>query len=806
MTIEGTLKKSSKGFMVELPTKKGSANFQIPSAAYGFRPEDASDGETVLVERDAKNRITKVTIPGKPEVAPASQPPLPNQAQPRRRGGATSDGATGVRRRAGQGASQPVALRGLPKASPEILGLPFHNPYTFLPFPDHEPRHDPPTLLSADEIEDEADRLTGMLQLEVTTETPLLSCSPKEISTEKNGHKTYEALRIGPDVIVPATGIRGALRTLMTILTGGTLGYLNEHAYLCQGRDTQLGPQGKNSPPNTPRKVFLAEVVRPGTALRSGTVRLGQTQLVMLEALKNANRGRDLRRDNKAPALWIGLDRNGQPTTNISREKTDATPWKLKLSGRPIHLQSKREGAFLADADADPVDLPPEMWAAYSSRHAHGDHPELKAGDLVWLEPADPSLLEIRKASDIKSLQWARWGKTGQALKDQVPLHILPDYMRSDKEVDAVTNLFGQVDLSGNKAPSFAGRIRPENLVFFDAAARAKDNQVTLAPMMQPHAGCVAFYRKNASPDNVSESDKLRGYKVYRVQESGDDEPWRYDVQGVYGQQGELLDPKQAVNKTCELIPPGETGTLNIAFRGLTKGELALLLQACDVPWRLGGGKPLGLGLCTVKVVELIGELGQGLEVPGWTIESGEKGLRIDGWQHEDEARDIELRVLMWKASQKPVPKLRYPRAVDDNRNRKSRGGHTWFQRHASPRMVTSKGDGLREPGLNPLHIDGALKQAAEKANRAFDPMVPLVAAQILPDFDPQDPLSDVLYGYDAIGAETEDRQRPRRRVFLRVEAFDPDQHVRGDEQSGGNQGKNAEFRRKQRESRVKKD
>ncbi len=794
---EGTLKKSKKGFTVELPTKKGTSNFPIPAAAYYFRPEDATDGMTVEVERDAKNLITKVTIPGKPEVAPAGPPTQPNRSAQRHRGGPRQHGA---QRQPRQGQAQPTALRGLTKAGPEVLELPFHNPYTFIPFPESAPAHRKPTLLTADELKNETHRLSGVLRLEMRTETPLLSCSPKPIQEEKNGHQTFPALTIGSDVIVPATGVRGALRTLLTILTGGTLGHLDEHAYLCQGRDTQLGPRGPNSLPNTPEHVFLAKVVQPGSSFRSGRIRLGKTQLVKLDALEHANRGQRLRRGVKESAMWIGLDGKGQPTTTISYRQTNATPWQLKVSGRPINLRGKREGAFLAGSQE--IDLPPEMWAAYSSRNAHGDRPELRAGDLVSLEPASPSQKTIAQASDVKSLQWSRWGKTGQALKDQIPPHVLPDYTREDGQVDAVTDLFGQVSPRRHDTPAFAARIRPDNLVFREVASKAKKNQVTLAPMMQPHAGCVAFYRQNASPDHISESDQLRGYKVYRVQAPGEEKPWLYKTQGVYGDQGQRLPDQQAVNKTCELIPEGETGQLNIAFRGLTKGELALLLQACNVPWRLGGGKPLGLGLCNVRVKDLIGEFGTRLEVPGWIMQSGENGLQIEGWQSEPEIGDIQHRILMWQASQKPVPKVRYPRAVDDNRNRKSRGGHAWFQRHASPRMVTNRADGLREPGLNPMHIDGPLKQSVESAGGALDLMIPLIAGQILPQFDPEDPLSDLLYGYDAIGADTEDRERPTRRVFLRVEAFDPNRHVRGDEESGGNQGKNATFRKEQRENR----
>ena len=274
----------------------------------------------------------------------------------------------------------------------------------------------------------------------------------------------------------------------------------------------------------------------------------------------------------------------------------------------------------------------------------------------------------------------------------------------------------------------------------------------------------------------------MRGYKVYRVQHSDSEDPWRFEVQGVYGEQGELRRQRQNVNKTCELVPRGAKGELRIAFRGLSTRELALLLQACAVPWRLGGGKPLGLGLCTVRVKGLIDEEGEPLQVPHWSQTEEGGGLYITGWEHE--VRDLQARVRMWEASQFPVDLLRYPRAVDDNNFRKSRGGHAWFQRHASPRMVSNNGN--REAGLNPLHIDGALKAAAEAALEPLDPTMPMLAGQVLPAFNPEQPLADVLYGYDTIGAETQDRSRPRRRVFLQIEAFDSHRHVTGEEQSEG--------------------
>lgn len=768
-TDQGTLRKMKNGFMVELPTKRGTAKFPIPEAARCFHDQDAEDGTIVEVQRDAANCIIKVVVPGTEEVTPGSA--------------RTDSRPTSKPRRYGdrwRGRSQPKAIKNLPKASAKVLGSEFHNPYTFLPFSSSAPRRHEVTPLSVDELKDDRSRQTGVLELRVTTESPLLTCHPDPVSID-NGHKTYKVLSIGNDVIVPATGIRGSLRTLLTVLTGGTLGYLNEHVYLCQGRDANLGPRGPSSPPGTPAHVFLAEVEQPGTAFKSGTLRLGKTLLVKLEDLEAAYQGRRLPREHRTSTLWVGLDSADRPC-EVSHTSTSKTPWKVKVSGRPISLRGKREGLFLAGSRR--LELPPEFWAAYSGRNTFGDRPELRRGDLVWLEPSDPEATDIALPDDVKSIQWARWGKRGQAMKDKIPKHVLPDYMQTDGNVDEITDLFGQASPRRGEGVAFAARIRPENLVFHDAASDVE--RVSLAPLAAPHPGCLAFYRDSHDPDGVSEVDGIRGYKVYRTSQRGD-EPWRYDVQGVYGEQGELSDdPKQKVNNTCDLMPKGKTGTLRIAFRGLERRELALLVLACSVKWRLGGGKPLGLGLCRVEITAMIDEKGQDIDFDDW----------------EQKVSDLHERVRMWQASQEPVARMRYPRAVDDNHNRKTRGGHAWFARHAKPRMVTGKGDGVRESGLEPMHIDGAVKEEAEKMAEPFDPTIPMVSGQVLPQFDAEHPQGDVLYGYDAVNADTRDDYRPRKRVFLRVEPFDPETHVTGQEKSEGNQGKNAEFRERLKAAR----
>jgi len=190
----------------------------------------------------------------------------------------------------------------------------------------------------------------------------------------------------------------------------------------------------------------------------------------------------------------------------------------------------------------------------------------------------------------------------------------------------------------------------------------------------------------------------------------------------------------------------------------MSKRELALLIQACHVTWRVGGGKPLGLGRCRVRVNAIIDEFGHR------SVLSNSIG---SDWQSHVE--NIQHRVRLWEASQTPVAHMRYPRAVNGN----SRGGHAWFQYFGRPRMVSAPDTGNREDGLMPVYIAGELRQ---KAGQEVDPTDPMISGQILPKLSATNPEADLLFGYDVIGTASHDR----RNVYEKFERFAPSRHDLG--------------------------
>ncbi len=693
---------------------------------------------------------------------------------------------------------------------PSILGEPFHNPYTFIPFASKPPRRVKPTLLSVDEVE--KDRFTGVLDLEVKLLSPLLTNESDPVN-KGSDHKTYKALAIGTDIVVPATGVRGSLRSLLSVLTGGTLGHLDEEAWLCQGRDARLGPATPATQGIVPENPFLAEVVEVGEVNRPGRVRLGKTKLIKWEDLEQASRQCNVplnrpKPGSKGETIW-----SNEAGTSLSKTPSQAHAWQVKLSG-PINNRGKREGIFLAGKEE--IILPTQLWSAFYGRHRHADKKELMKGDLVWLEPVDPKCHNITKADEVKSIQWARWGRTGERLLDIVSAHhphVLPDAFNPDGLVDEVTNLFGQVprpdmtkevpiwaDREQVPSESFAARVRLGNLIFKSCMDKMK--AVSLAPLQQPHPGCAAFYRE-VSGDSMADlvanhGLPLRGYKVYRTSsERGSAAPWLFANQGISDYAGRMKDPHQKANKTGDLLPEENAplGHLRVTLRALSPREVTLVLASCSVDWRLGGGKPLGLGHCRIVRATLrpLGDDGT-LGEPLVMTRADETIADLPGNYKAELGKDVQLlsRLDIWQKVQKPVAKLRYPRAAIENNNKKNWGGHIWYQRHVTP--LKSPREGEYPQGLETLHIAGPLSDKAGKKDR--------LRAQPLPILNPKEPQSDILYGYNLYSGSDPDwvsETGDHRKQYKKFEPFDPARHARPNDHSGGNQSQNQDTRRNDR-------
>jgi len=669
----------------------------------------------------------------------------------------------------------------------------FHNPYTFIPFPAEEDRTERmrPTPTTQDEVDQQ--RFTGLIELKVKMLSPLLSPAPTPRDNGAARHQASQMLTIGNDVIVPASGVRGSLRTLMTILAGGTLGYIDRDLFLCQGRDTQMIIPGMKEPSTEQTKdgktlrwsyAVLAKVTRTGVGTKPGEVMPLETRAVSLKALREAEQGNDFERHCR-PGRSQSSDQcfidNPSNPTQLSKSKTSATPWQVRFSGRPVESKKsdwdKCEGAF-QEGSATPIELREDLWREYVGRHRGSAKPELCIGDIVWLQ-LRPGVQVPVDENDVLSIQWARWGRTGKPLSQCIPDHVRPDYLSHLQDVDIITNLFGQVapEIVNSCVPSFASRINPDNLVFKDQAHHKKT--VTMPPLLGPHPSCLAFYRECDDPYADAKSKNVSGYKVYRTtSERGRSAPWNINNYENHSTSAQGGAASNNVNRTVNLLPEGATGQLQIAVRSLSPVELAVLIQACQVPWRLGGGKPLGLGLCEVSDIRILNEDGGQVSMPA-------------NWK--ENAKAMEEGVRWWVASQKPVSRLRYPSAVERNRRGLVHGGQAWFKRHAEPRKQP---DDSSVKGLQPRYLGGSLRT---KANASELP------GQTLPLFDCDKPFDDVLYGYDMIVTPKKEIKRNNQAIdeIWAIEPFSCERHIRGNETSGPNTSQNRETRLEQKGARL---
>lgn len=660
-------------------------------------------------------------------------------------------------------------------ADPKILGEPFHNPYTFVPFASTPLPVAEPTLLTADEIDPE--RFTGVIKVRLQTMSPLLS-NDAAVKSDQPGPKRRSAMKAGGRHVLPAAGVRGALRSLLTVVTGARLGAESEGVWLCQGRDLQLGPRGQSNP-SAPAAVFLARVVVVGSASRPGRVELNA--LSGADVLKTvAELGVTERRPNPQ-------DGRGDRRGVVPRQDG----CQVKFSGRPIKQQGKREGVFKSSGKE--IELKAALWEEYAGRYRSADYPELRPGDLVWLEHVDSESVSLMDGKQVASIQWARWGRKGRRAMELMAQKRPWLTSALAGKIDMVTDLFGYIDGGSTSRASRAARVRPDNLVFDEGT---QTTRVELAPLAQPHPGCLAFYRDIDDLDTVGVHTDVRGYKVYRTTKERDQgstkrAPWHYSLQGEF-KDGQTKPFNQSnIAQSCELINEGSLATLTIAVRSLSRTELAYLLASCTVDWRLGGGKPLGLGHCRPLSVEVQDELGSTTLKRDLCGHGGGELDRESPAVMPDEFCSLitpehRQRLDFYQATQRPVDRLRYPRLTIRSENRRTTGGHSWFQRLAGPRKAANQGDS--PVGLQVVPLSGSLQQVAG---------APHIKAQPLPKFNPESPFADQLYGYD-IELQQEGRGDASTWDLAAADAA----HPAPNRPNQGPQGQNAQTRRANREQR----
>ncbi len=518
----------------------------------------------------------------------------------------------------------------------------FINPYTFLPLPAAINRAGP-----AGHHRAARGSISGGVTVEWTLRTPLLL---------PQGHRPVR----GGRVVVPGSSVKGAIRSLHEALMGGCLRVVDQdfvpvyrEPAVARGEDWHVAVVTRATRRGRATHVRLASQtvwVRAST-LRSALGRVPCTgDTVGIEA-RAVQRRAGLDRDEVAAADGV----------------TAGEGWTVIVGDSGTRLRSREffcAAGRIAAGDSASCEVAESAWSDYE-RLCEGSNdvrlirqqPSADAykgwttgrvfAEVYWPGRADLAGRRRRITGRLwpGDVVWARVSPAGQV--DRLSMAAIwrtsgrgpvcervPDAVRTCQDPGDLClscRLFGSADTAaaetGREAAqlSYAGHLRIGDVV----ASPVTTRPVRLAPLGSPRPGAGQFYLTIGDDAPASGEDQLsaagwgseqdrtaarplRGRKFYWNGDPAVQQPPRHIARR--GQQNEAMTGER------HLLPAGAVLRQEITFDNISKAELGSLLltllpglvlprtegRASAEYWlRLGGGKPLGLGSCTVSVSEL---------------------------------------------------------------------------------------------------------------------------------------------------------------------------------------------------------
>lgn len=611
----------------------------------------------------------------------------------------------------------------------------FVNPYNFVPL------HGVPVRSPAGDGRLVVGGHTGRLSVELELRTPA-SVSPVEVhgpdeAGERVRHpheRTVRKWRIRCDgaghAVLPGSSLKGALRVVFEALSGSCLSVFDPDTRcswrpIAPMRPGFLSYRGGGWVVDPAEDVRLADV---GPGDRSGdrwtgraeqrraglyaTPRGGATYTGELYVTdwpeSSAKRHQRVFLATSSPG--IGTDEE------IVRQSDDAhehqiTQDRAKIKGAFVPVTVAGGGVKGQRRRREPLmDLKRTAGRSRPVWYRKDSH-----GDVVALGPVALSRVLFRTArGDVVSL--------GDVL-DREEGGYRPCAGRTDGLLCPACAVFGT---TWKERPSSGWRGRVTFGPARSAAPVDRSDPVLLTPVGAPHPSAQTFYLWDpAAPGDpkaaayFNPDSRIRDRKLYWHKRGTTPE----QIAGPPAQVNPILEDKDRAReqlRRLELIPAGTRFTLEVGFDGLDARELGLLLltlephrlasavgSELDLAHKIGGGKPLGMGSATLRVISAtlldpaqryasLVEPGtrtlEGDDLAGWVhglceTTVGEAGLTSD---RPDVAALLAL--LDWNAVEPSL--LRYPPGNDDGPYESYR----WFMAFAAKDRRTgapaTSGDG----------------------------------------------------------------------------------------------------------------
>lgn len=507
----------------------------------------------------------------------------------------------------------------------------FVNPYNFVPLPSGDA-----LLRSAPQGHERltSGNVSGVITLGLTARSPLL------IRTiERDGH--WRPSRHDGRVVIPGSGIKGALRSLHESLVGGCLRVF----------DSEFVPAYRETAKSIGPDWTMALVRQADDNGRPTDVQLCDTVVWVKSSLL----GSGIETGDRYAITDGGWEYSDFKKRN---EVTDPTAVRRESGGQwvvlvtPSEARDKRHPYYAAVGrlSSRSAEVTPEAFANYRQLIEHARDvvdtnagkdlkldvmhqrpigrrqavaPQLPPGTVLWVRESAGVISAVKRSAIWRA---AGSGRAGE----RIPDHLLPCSHGND--LCPTCQLFGSADDSEREREStratynYRGHVRVG-----DATSRGpipEGDPVELAASSAPRPGSGQMYlehtelasartreasptaRWGAAPDGRS-LRRLRGRKFYWSSWAGADAPVKRHLRHI--EQSKRLTTK------AELIDEGTVFEVPIHFENLTPAQLGSLLAVCDpnlclprrpvtfaaavgeqeqrLTIRVGGGKPLGLGI-----------------------------------------------------------------------------------------------------------------------------------------------------------------------------------------------------------------
>ncbi len=531
----------------------------------------------------------------------------------------------------------------------------FLNPYNFvryLPEPSIPPDDPDAQLLGrcAPPPHDRYVGLTGRITCTVEAVTPLFISDSHDIKVTKvrlsDGreveHKSYRFFQYAGKDAIPATSLRGMIRSLFEAVTNSPFSVFNGAERLeyridpAEAGDFKPGIVQSLPTGDQPGVIALCEEAQigayyddPAANILDDSWRCGEEAYAIVGKPKNKKTKVEL------------ISRNHQALASDGRQVRHG--W-VKVTGRTI--DTKRNESFFYykqdpakaqklyfDADQE-ADFNAVLYAQLHERkedfHTHVQSERLAPGNLVYVE-LEPDGKTVRNIAltKVARLRYRR------AIGDLLPDHLKP----SDQyeKLDIASRVFGWVKATPTEdrkaRVAYAGRVRFSHAVLVEDKGVYAD-EMPLAILGAPKPTTTLFYLRKKEGEWSEGERKLPGAATT----IGYDGPNFLRGRKFYRHHGEALNRldyeraerrRDHQNRSVRGVrAPGNVFEFTIDFHNLAPVELGALLWTLNLSsdeeclFRLGYAKPLGFGSVKLFVEQVefldLSSRYNSLSVSGW--------------------------------------------------------------------------------------------------------------------------------------------------------------------------------------------